>query len=443
MSLNPSPDKMLNISSSFNPIGGFFDQITRPFEVEKGFFHNVPIEPPNVVLGLANQCQNDPFPGKIDLIIGAYRDEDGKPVVLNSVRAAEQIIFDQKNDHEYLSQDGHSVFNRESQILMFGEGAKVIEEGRVYSIQGLSGTGSLRLGADFIFNFLNMATCYIPNTTWSNHAVILKSARVKCGNYRYLDDTGCNLDFDGLLEDIESFPEGSVILMHNCGHNPTGVDPTNDQWLQILSVIQRKKHLPFFDNAYQGFVSGSVHTDAFAVRTFADAGCEMLVASSFSKNFGLYGERVGSLHTVLSSASGIPAVSSQMRALSRAIYSTCPSHGALIVATVLSSPEYKKMWENDCLEMATRLNEVREMLYDAIIDKGVKGTWEHIKKQRGMFTYSGINKFAVERLRAKYHIYFLSNGRISLAGLNSKNIERFAAALADILGTIDEDEVNF
>jgi aspartate/tyrosine/aromatic aminotransferase len=398
-------------------------------------FDTIPTAPPNSILGLALECKKDTFPNKIDLTIGAYRDESGKPVVLPVVREAEKMIFDAHTDHEYLAQDGLPEFNRGSQILMFGEDSSLIREGKVLTFQALSGTGSLRLGAELLGKFLSSKTCYYPEVTWPNHPTILDECHISKGTYRYLDGTGCNLNFAGLIEDLLSFPDGSVVLFHNCAHNPTGVDPTDDQWREILRVCISKNFLPFFDNAYQGFVSGDVHVDAFAVRLFADAGLPMIVACSFAKNFGLYGERAGALHIVCDRKESLENIASQLRVISRSIYSTCPSYGARIVATVLGNPRMKADWEAQCKAMADRLNSVRKALFDALIRLNVKGTWNHVITQRGMFSYTGIPADVVARLKSDYHIYMLGNGRISLAGLNMSNVERFAEALLTIMGT--------
>lgn len=399
------------------------------------FFNAVPLEPPNAILGLALDCKNDTCPTKIDLTIGAYRDENGKPQVLQVVRDAEVILQQQQHDHEYLPQDGLPLFNQVSQVLMFGDDSKVLKENRVYTIQSLSGTGCLRLASDFIGMHLPSSTCYIPQVTWQNHSSILAAASVKQGTYRYIDGTGCALDFNGMIEDISQAVEGSIILLHNCAHNPTGVDPTEEQWRTILQICQTRRLLAFFDNAYQGFVSGNPAIDAYAVRLFADAGMEMIAACSFAKNFGLYGERVGALHYVVSRSELKATIGSQLRSISRTLYSTCPSYGARIVSIVLSNPVLRSQWESQCGMMAARLSNVRKCLYDCLLSKNVKGQWDHVIKQRGMFSYTGIPAPVVARLKDEYHIYMLSNGRISLAGLNTNNIEVFVTALAYIIGS--------
>jgi aspartate aminotransferase len=385
--------------------------------------------------GLAKECQKDTHPNKIDLTIGAYRDETGKPKVLDVVRDAEKVVYDVNPGHEYLGQDGLPDFVSAAQKLMLDEDSPALKEGRVYSIQCISGTGSLRLAMEFIMQNMKDRAVYIPSTTWQNHPTMLKACGVAQGTYRYLDHTGCNLDFKGLMEDIGNCPPKSIVLLHACAHNPSGVDPTDDQWQEILRVMKERDLMPFFDNAYQGFVTGCPITDAYAVRSFAAAGMEMIIACSFAKNFGLYGQRAGCLHFVMDDPSVVPAVGSQLRAISRALYSTCPAYGARLVSTILNDPAMAERWRAQCAEMATRLNTVRRSLYDALVAQKVKGTWEHVITQRGMFSYTGISPDVVEKLRTDYHIYMLKDGRISLAGLNTNNLAYFVNSLSACLGS--------
>lgn len=414
------------------------------------FFAQVPLAPPNPILGLALECKNDSFGDKIDLAIGAYRDDNGKPVVLPVVREAEEAIFDHAFDHEYLSQvrvfvrlylvtltsfsqDGLPGFLSGTQKLLFGDDSKILKDKHVYSIQGISGTGSVRLGVELLGNFFPDITCFCPEVTWPNHEAILDDCHVKRGVYRYLDSTGCKLNFEGLIQDLQNFPKGSVVLFHSCAHNPTGVDPDESQWREILRVCLEREFLPFFDNAYQGFVSGCPVTDAFAVRLFADSGISMLIACSFAKNFGLYGERAGVLHVVSDSSDELASIASQLRVISRALYSTCPTFGARIVSMILNNEDSRRRWEEQCGEMAARLTFVRNRLFDALVEAEAPGSWEHVKQQRGMFSYTGIPSDCVARLKSEFHIYMLANGRISLAGLNTKNIDRFAQCVAQVL----------
>jgi aspartate aminotransferase len=370
------------------------------------------------------------------MCIGAYRDENGKPQVLPSVRAAEDEIHRRQFNHEYLSQDGFAEFNAAAQKLMFSENHVVLKEKRVFTCQSVSGTGSLRLCMEFIKSSMPKdITVYIPSVTWGNHPAMLEAAGIKMVEYSYLDKAGTGLDFAGMLNDISQCPPGSIVLLHAIAHNPTGVDPSVEEWDQLREVMRERRLLPFFDNAYQGFVSGDPQQDAYAVRSFAKMGMEMLIACSFSKNFGLYGERVGCVHVVTSDPKLCESVASQLRASSRTLYSSCPTFGARIVATILGDENLTAMWAADCITMSSRLNGVRQSLYSRLVKLNVKGTWEHVIKQRGMFSYTGIPKEAVQRLKDEYHIYMLGNGRISLAGLNKGNIERFCNALVEVLGT--------
>jgi len=255
------------------------------------------------------------------------------------------------------------------------------------------------------------------------------------GTYRYLDSTGCALDFKGLMEDLAACPPGSVVLFHLCAHNPTGVDPSDDQWKEIIDLVKNNALLPFFDNAYQGFVSGCPHKDSIPARVFAETGLEMMVTSSFAKNFGLYGDRIGALHVVASDPNHVPNIASQIRVISRSLWSTCPTHGARIVSRILKDPTLKSLWEVECKGMADRLNNVRAQLHNELTRLNVKGTWHHVTAQRGMFSYTGIQASVVKKLKEDHHIYMLDNGRISLAGLNELNIPRFATALLEIMGS--------
>ena len=399
------------------------------------WFDNIPEAPPNNILGLASSCKADTSPEKIDIIIGAYRDDSGAPVVLPSIREAETRVFNNAMNHEYLPQDGLAEFNSSSQILMFSESSDVIKEKRVHTMQGLSGTGCIRLALEFLKKYFPETKVYLPSVTWGNHAALVKSAGLVAETYSYLDEAGTGLNFQAMLADLKEIPDGNVVLMHACAHNPSGVDPTEEEWQQVLDVFKSKNILAFFDNAYQGFVSGDPNVDAYAVRLMADAGLEMICACSFSKNMGLYGERVGALHFVVSSEAKKNAIATQLRVISRVMYSTAPSFGPRIVSTILTDPALKTQWIGECALMAKRLTDVRQQLYEGLKSANVKGTWEHVIKQRGMFSYTGLDADTVEKLKSEYHIYMLKDGRISLAGLNSNNLDRFVAALKAILGT--------
>lgn len=407
-------------------------------------FDCLPIEPPNPILGLAQECTNDSHPNKINLTIGAYRGEDGLPFVLPSVREAETRIHTSQVNHEYLSQDGDNLFTSAAQKLMFGEDSILLQESRVYSIQTVAGTAAVRLAAEFLNRTFQARqsepkqpiTIALPNITWQNHNTIMAAVGMRVVSYRYVDlSDGVNFDFEGMKADLQALPPNTIVLMHACAHNPSGSDPNDEQWRSIVKIFEEKSLFPFFDNAYQGFVSGNPDQDAYSVRLFVELGLEMIVACSFSKNFGLYGERVGVLHVVSKTSKDCQKLAAHCRAIARVFYSTCPSYGARIVSTILNDRILCQQWKDECAIMAHRLMKVRQQLYDLFVAKNVKGKWEHILTQRGMFSFSGIPKHAVIQLKEQHHVYLLTDGRISLAGLNEGNLDWFAEACLLVLGS--------
>ena len=296
--------------------------------------------------------------------------------------------------------------------------------------------GCLRLGMETLKKITDGKIEFmIPSKTWPNHNSLLNAAGISYTTYRYIDNSGCALDFEGLVEDLRHANPGTAVLLHAVAHNPTGVDPTEEQWKVIIDILQERNLFPFVDCAYHGFVTGSPEKDAFAARLIVSKGMNMLCAYSFSKNFGLYGERVGAVHFVTDTADEAVRIGTVAKAQARVLYSTCPSYGARIVAKILNDPASLAAWENEVTMMAERILGVRQKLYDLVVSKNLKGTWGHVIAQRGMFSYTGIKPDAVKRLKEEYHIYMLGDGRISLAGLNDNNVERFADALVNILGT--------
>mmetsp|Transcript_7682 Transcript_7682/g.11401 ORF Transcript_7682/g.11401 Transcript_7682/m.11401 type:complete len:408 (+) Transcript_7682:36-1259(+) len=397
------------------------------------FFNSISLHPADSLFGVNKACKEDPNEAKINLTVGAYRDDNGHPMVLSSVRQAERIIFDQQLDHEYLPLEGLKEFTKLNAQLVFGDNSSAIAAGKVGSIQCISGTGSLRLAGELCRLVFPNNTIYIPNTTWANHTNIFRQCGIQQATYRYLDSTGLALDFEGLIQDLSEAPEGSIVLLHMVAHNPSGVDPTHQQWHAIRDVIKDRHLLPIVDNAYQGFVQ-DVDTDAFSVRLLSESGIDLMVTTSCSKNFGLYNERAGCLHVQTQSPEECERVLSHLAALSRTLVSNCPAYGARIVTTILSDPTLKSQWLNECSEMASRIRNMRSMLLEAIKRHNTPGNWDHIVSQQGMFSFTGIPPAVVEVLQKKHHIYMLANGRISLAGLNTKNVDRFAGALAEALG---------
>ncbi|CAI0628824.1 unnamed protein product [Linum tenue] len=372
----------------------------------------------------------DTSPNKLNLGVGAYRTEEGKPLVLNVVRRAEQILVnDESRVKEYLGITGLADFNKLSAKLILGADSPAIQDNRVTTVQCLSGTGSLRVGAEFLARHYHEKTIYIPNPTWGNHPKIFNLAGLSVKTYRYYDPATKGLDFQGLLEDLGAAPSGAIVLLHACAHNPTGVDPTLEQWEQIRQLIRSKQLLPFFDSAYQGFASGSLDADAESVRMFVADGGECLAAQSYAKNMGLYGERVGALSIVCKAADVASRVESQLKLVIRPMYSNPPIHGASIVAAILKDSEMYQEWTVELKAMADRILSMRQQLFEALSARGTPGDWSHIIKQIGMFTFTGLNSEQVAFMTKEYHIYMTSDGRISMAGLSSRTVPHLADAI--------------
>ncbi|XP_035826068.1 aspartate aminotransferase, cytoplasmic [Aplysia californica] len=393
-------------------------------------FKNVEMAPPIQVFQLTkmyNECSNE---NKVNLGVGAYRTDEGKPWVLPVVREAEsQMAADLTLNHEYLPVAGMPDFRTSATKILLGTNHAAISENRTESFQALGGTGALRLAAAFLGNVLGFKVVYVSNPTWGNHKGIFKSAGFSIKEYRYWDNANRSLDFSGMMEDLSNAPENAVVILHGVAHNPTGVDPTPDQWKTICQTCIDKKLFVLIDCAYQGFASGDLDQDAFASRYFADQRMDMFVAQSFSKNFGLYNERTGNLVVVTKDASKLPEIRSQMEIQIRVIWSNPPNHGARIVATVLNNKAYYEQWKGDILTMANRIKKMRQELYDALRDMSTPGNWSHITKQIGMFSYTGLSEEQVELMKTKYNIYLLSSGRISMCGITSKNVAYVAKAI--------------
>ncbi|MCH81092.1 aspartate aminotransferase [Trifolium medium] len=341
-------------------------------------------------------------------------------------------MLERGENKEYLPIEGLAAFNKATAELLLGADNPAIKQQRVATVQGLSGTGSLRLGAALIQRYFPGAKVLISNPTWGNHKNIFNDAGVPWSEYRYYDPKTVGLDFEGMIEDIKSAPEGTFVLLHGCAHNPTGIDPTPQQWEKIADLIQQKNHIPFFDVAYQGFASGSLDEDAASVRLFVSRGMEVLVAQSYSKNLGLYAERVGAINVISSSPESATRVKSQLKRLARPMYSNPPVHGARIVANIVGDPALFGEWKAEMEMMAGRIKTVRQELYDSISSKDKSGKdWSFILKQIGMFSFTGLNKNQSDNMTNKWHIYMTKDGRISLAGLSLAKCEYLADAIID------------
>ncbi|CAL5869501.1 uncharacterized protein PFLUO_LOCUS3731 [Penicillium psychrofluorescens] len=395
--------------------------------------------PEDPLFGLMKAYREDPAENKVDLGIGAYRDDNAKPWILPVVKKADNAIHnDPTLNHEYLSIGGLPEFTAAAQKLIVGSDSPAIREKRICSLQTISGTGAVHLGGLFLSKFHpNKPSLYLSSPTWANHHQIFTNVGLTLGNYPYFSKETKGLDFDGMLQAIQGAPAGSVILLHACAHNPTGVDPTQEQWKQIATVMRQKNHFPFFDCAYQGFASGDLARDAWAIQYFVEQRFELCVAQSFAKNFGLYGERTGAFHFV--SAPGADAsnasahIASQLAILQRSEISNPPAYGARIASRVLNDPALFKEWEADLRTMSGRIQEMRKGLRLRLEKRGTPGSWAHITDQIGMFSFTGLSEGQVKVLRDKWHVYMTKNGRISMAGLNSHNLDYFAEAVDSVV----------
>jgi len=405
---------------------GQFRSVSAWSKVEKG--------PEDPILGVTVAFNKDTHAKKINLGVGAYRDDNNKPFILNCVREAENKIREKSMDHEYAPIAGVAALVKVSQELVLGSEAQELKDKRVATIQSLSGTGALRVGADFMKRHLNLpnetkSTVWLPDPTWGNHIPIYKDAGFNVKHYKYYDSKTCGLNWDGFRNDIQSAPKNSIILLHACAHNPTGVDPSPEQWTQLSKICKERDHFIFFDLAYQGFASGDPEKDAQPVRQFIKDGHNVGISQSFAKNFGLYGERVGALSFLTEDAKQAEAVESQLKILVRPQYSNPPITGARIVATVLGDPALNQQWRKEVKIMADRIIGMRQKLVSNLKTAGSTRNWSHITNQIGMFCYTGLTPEQVDRLANEFHIYLTRNGRISVAGVTSGNVEYLAQSI--------------
>lgn len=383
--------------------------------VPEDVFGHLELGPVDPILGTTIAWRNDKDPQKMNLGVGAYRTEEEKPYVFEVVKEVEKELFEElmsgKINKEYLPIEGHAGFNECSKKLIFGENCTNLNN--IVTVQSISGTGALRVAGEFLRKFIP-STIHVPRPTWATHHQIFANSGLKVAEYPYYNAKGRNFDSAGMLQYLHTLPSGSLVLLHAAAHNPTGVDPTQEQWRQIADVIKSKKLFPFFDTAYQGFASGCLQKDAYPIRLFNELGFQMVVAQSYAKNMGLYGERVGGLHVVCHNPKTAEKVLSQLKLIIRPMYSNPPQHGALIVHKVLSKKENYDKWAQELASVSKRIIEVRDLLRKKLEELKTPGTWEHITDQIGMFSYTGLNEKICETLINKYHVYMLKNGRISL-----------------------------
>ena len=395
-------------------------------------FSSVQLAPKDPIFGLTEAYTADQRPGKVNLGVGVYYTDEGKVPLLRAVLEAEKELVAKQSPRAYVPIEGPNPYNSAVQNLLFGADSPLIKEGRVVTAECLGGTGALRVGGDFVKRLDTNAPAAISAPSWENHRGIFESAGYQVLEYTYFDPKTRGVDFEGMVKSLESFPAKTLVILHACCHNPTGADLTPDQWKKIISICQTRQLIPFLDIAYQGFATG-IEEDGAAVQLFANSGMSFFVSSSFSKSFSLYGERVGALSIVTQSKEESARVLSQLKRVIRTNYSNPPTHGAAIVAMVLNSPKLRQMWEDELAEMRERIKAMRHGLNKKLAAAGAQQDFSFIETQRGMFSYSGLTAGQVANLQEQDGIYALSTGRICVAALNTKNLDRVAQAIARVL----------
>ncbi|MCB0046423.1 MAG: aspartate/tyrosine/aromatic aminotransferase [Caldilineaceae bacterium] len=388
--------------------------------------------PPDAILGLTEAFKQDANPAKMNLGVGVYKDAAGKTPVLASVKEAEKRILADEESKSYLPINGSPAFGAATQELLFGPGHEVVVSGRAVTAQTPGGTGALRVAADFIAQLMPGARVWLSDPTWPNHPQVFGRAGVETRTYPYFDAAANGVAFAAMLAALREIPAGDVVLLHGCCHNPTGVDLSPDQWTQVADVIRAQGLLPLLDFAYQGFAEG-LYEDAVGLRALAQPGRELLIASSYSKNFGLYNERVGAFTVVAPSADAAQAVLSQVKKCIRANYSNPPAHGGAIVTAILADPELRSQWEEEVATMRDRINAMRDLFVETLNEMGVEQDFSFIARQRGMFSFSGLTPDQVAALRDDYSIYVVGSGRINVAGMTEENMNYLCGAIADVL----------
>jgi len=395
------------------------------------FFANVELVPGDPILGLTEAYNADSRPTKVNLGVGIYYDESGRIPLLRAVNRIEQQLANDAKPRGYLPIDGLPAYNQATRELVFGKDSPLLAAGRVATSQTIGGSGALRVGADLLHKLLPHATIAISNPSWENHRAVFGAAGFDVVDYTYFDAATHGVDFDGMLADLGKLQPGTVVLLHACCHNPTGADLTVAQWKQVAELLKDRQLFPFIDMAYQGFDKG-ISEDGAAVRIIAEAGIDsFVVANSYSKSFSLYGERIGALSVVAPDANAAKAVQSQVKRIIRTIYSSPSNHGAALVAGVLNSVELRQLWEAELTEMRERIHALRHGLVENLVAAGAP-EYAFINDQAGMFSYSGLSRAQVDRLRDEFAIYAVGTGRICVAALNQSNLAYVAKAVATV-----------
>jgi aromatic-amino-acid transaminase len=395
-------------------------------------FAAVEMAPRDPILGLNEQFNADPNPAKVNLGVGVYYDDNGKLPLLACVAAAEKQMLEAPKARGYLPIDGIAAYDKAVQGLVFGAESDAVKAGRIATVQALGGTGALKIGADFLKRVDPNAPVLISDPSWENHRALFTNAGFAVSTYPYYDAAAHGVNVNGMVGALEAAAPGTIVVLHACCHNPTGYDLTPADWARVVAAVKSRKLVAFLDMAYQGFGEG-IAEDGEAVRQFLASGVDFFVSTSFSKSFSLYGERVGALSVVCSDKDEAGRVLSQLKIVIRTNYSNPPTHGAQVVATVLTTPELRKMWEEELAGMRVRIKLMREELVDKLAAAGVKQDFGFVARQKGMFSYSGLSKAQMERLRSEFGVYGVDSGRICVAALNTKNIDYVVDAIAKVL----------
>ena len=388
--------------------------------------------PPDAILGLTEAFKKDPRPNKVNLGVGVYKDANNATPILATVKKAEESLLKQEKTKNYLSIPGSAEYAAAVQSLLFGADHAIVASKRAQTAHTPGGTGALRVCADFIHTRFPNAAIWMSDPTWANHPSVFQAAGVTVKSYPYYDYESKGLNAAAMMDALGKVPQGDVVLFHGCCHNPSGMDPDPEQWAALADLAAKQGFLPLVDFAYQGFADG-IDEDAVAVRAFADAGCEMLICSSFSKNFGLYCERVGAMTLVGENADATERAFSHVKICIRANYSNPPFHGAGIVATILNDPALRTQWEDEVKAMRDRINGMRHLFVDTLKAKGVKQDFSFITTQKGMFSFSGLNKQHVARLKDEFAIFIVGSGRINVAGMTPDNMDYLCESIAKVL----------
>jgi aromatic-amino-acid transaminase len=395
-------------------------------------FDRVELAPRDPILGVNEGFAADTRPEKVNLGVGVYTDESGRIPLLRAVREAERKMVDAAQPRGYLPIDGIAAYDADVQRLLFGGDSPLIAAGRLVTAQALGGTGALKIGADLLKRIAPSAKVLISDPSWENHRALFESAGFAVDAYPYYDAATQGINFSGMKAALNAAPAGTIVVLHACCHNPTGLDLTEAQWRELLPIVAERKLVPILDIAYQGFGDG-IDADALAVRLFANAGLTCFVASSFSKSFSLYGERIGALTIVTADRDESARVLSQLKRTIRTNYSNPPTHGGALVAAVLGNAELRAMWEKELAEMRDRIKQMRQRLVDGLKAREVARDFSFILRQRGMFSYTGLTAAQVERLRSEFGIYAVATGRICVAALNTRNVDYVCSAIARVL----------